>query len=106
MGTVYYNKKKKVWESKHTFKDGKQKTFRAKSKKEAKARLDEFERTLAFVNTPDYGKDFEEQTLFWLYQVKRNELKPKSFDRLEGIINNHILGRFSGYNANIKFITC
>ncbi|MCX7924034.1 MAG: site-specific integrase [Clostridia bacterium] len=73
--------------------NGKQriKAFYGKTRKEVAEKLADYrEMTRAGYGDEDLP-DFDRYIKNWLYNVKANELKALSFDRLESTINNHII---------------
>lgn len=67
------------------------KSFSGKSKSEVKNKLKEFKYDMIKNDFNEVKKiTVKEYINDWLYNIKINELKPKSFDRDEGIIKNQI----------------
>lgn len=80
--------------------DGKvvMKNFYGKTEAEAKRKLREFQkeyRASEYVNVR--RRSVADYMLDWLENVKRNDLKPKSYDRLEQTIKKDVIPRIGGY---------
>lgn len=74
--------------------DGKPKikAFYGKQRKDVVKKLDRFKEVLKDgLVDEDTLPDFDVYISEWLYNVKANDLKDQSFDRLESTINNHII---------------
>jgi integrase len=77
--------------------DGNRKSFYALSKIEAKKKVDTY---LAECKKGIINKEsgtLDEAILKWLREVKKNELKPLSYDRIESSINTHIIPSIGFY---------
>ncbi|WP_455089572.1 tyrosine-type recombinase/integrase [Peptoanaerobacter stomatis] len=93
-GSVYYSDSKKLWICQVTLgyepQTGKQirKTLYAKTKSDLIEKKKEFEKKENLGSKEDIAFD----TYFYkfLYKIKKPELKPKSWERYEGIYNNYI----------------
>ena len=75
------------------------KKFSAKSEREVKRKLKEFKQQQGkFIKSLNSNKttvkDYFEN---WLYDYKIYQLKEQSFDRLESIVNKHIINEIGGY---------
>jgi hypothetical protein len=65
--------------------------FYGKTRKEAVEKLADYKEKIRSGFGEDDLPDFERYISNWLYNVKSNELKASSYDRLESTINNHII---------------
>ena len=73
------------------------KAFYGKTEREVKKKLKEFEKELHKNDGTVVQKNTVESYMHnWLYSVKANELKPKSFDRLEQTIKYQIIPYIGG----------
>lgn len=80
--------------------DGKvvMKNFYGKSEAEAKRKLKEFQKEFKaseYINVQK--RSVSDYMLDWLENVKRNDLKPKSYDRLEQTIKKDVIPRIGNY---------
>lgn len=76
------------------------KAFYGKTRKEVADKLNDYKTLIhAGVNESELP-DFDKYISNWLYNVKANELKPLSFDRLESTINNHIIPCIGHFRTN------
>lgn len=67
------------------------KEFYGKTRKEVSAKLDEFKRHLSLGTISSDDKVTVEQWFFtWLFEYRSKDLKPKSFERYEGLYRNYI----------------
>lgn len=91
-------KYKDGWRSKimiGTREDGKPlvKEFYGKTRKEALNKLDEYKRQIALGILPNDDKITVQEWFFtWLFDYRKKDLKPKSFERYEGLYRNYIKG--------------
>lgn len=70
----------------------KYKTFLGSTEREARKRLEDFKKEYYRNDSKTVQRNtVANYMLDWLHNVKANELKPKSFDRLEQTINNQII---------------
>ncbi len=82
--------------------DGKRivKAFYGKSRREVSNKLDEYKALYRRGESETNSSYFETYILYWLNNIKANELKPLSFDRLESTIKNHIIPAIGQYRIN------
>lgn len=67
------------------------KQFYGKTQKEAKQKLDEFKNQISLGSLPTDDKIILEQWYYtWLFDYRIKDLKPKSFEKYEGIYRNYI----------------
>lgn len=73
--------------------EGKQKikAFYGETRKEVADKLQKYKSLMRSGGDESELPDFDTYVSNWLHNVKVNELKPLSFDRLESTINNHII---------------
>lgn len=70
----------------------KYRTFLGKSEREARKRLEDFKKEYYRNDSQTVQRNtVANYMLDWLHNVKANELKPKSYDRLEQTINNQVI---------------
>ena len=93
-GSVYYSDSKKLWICQVTLgyepQTGKQirKTLYAKTKSDLIEKKKEFEKRNALIK--DTNITFDENFYKYLYLIKKPDLKPKSWERYEGLYKNYI----------------
>jgi len=75
------------------------KYFYGKTKRESKQKLDEYI-SLTKAGQKSELVTIEKYILNWLENVKRNELKPLSYDTLETTINTHIIEKLGYYGIH------
>lgn len=80
--------------------DNKRKSFTGKSKKEVNDKLKLFHKEVKIGMPPQNEDLFKNYILKWLKNIKINQLKPTSYDRLESTINNHIIDELGLYKIN------
>lgn len=67
------------------------KQFYGKTQKEVKEKLNEYKKQMLLGSIPNQDNmTFEDWYYLWLFDYKQKELKPKSFERYEGIYRNYI----------------
>jgi integrase len=83
--------------------DGKPKVkaFYGKTRKEVAEKLANFRELTKSGYTDDEMPEFKIYITNWLYNVKVNELKALSFDRLESTIDNHIIPVVGHFKTNL-----
>ena len=91
-GSIYQRKSDGLWIAKYTHTPGKPpKVMYGKTELEAKKKLREFKKEASkndFVEIQKITvKDYMDE---WLHTVKINDLKLKSFDRMEQILKNYL----------------
>ena len=91
-GSIYYRESDKRWVAKiKPENSSKPKVFYGKTELEVKKKLKEFKVQLAKNDYVQIRKGtLREYMNCWLYNTRTNDLKPKSFDRLEATLNNQI----------------
>lgn len=83
--------------------DGKPKVkaFYGKTRKEVADKLADFRELTKAGYTDEDMPEFKTYITNWLYNVKVNELKAMSFDRLESTIKNHIIPVVGHFKTNM-----
>ncbi|KNY27634.1 hypothetical protein [Pseudobacteroides cellulosolvens] len=83
--------------------DGKPKVkaFYGKTRKELADKLADFRELTKAGYTDEDMPEFRTYITNWLYNVKVNELKAMSFDRLESTIKNHIIPVVGHFKTNM-----
>jgi len=76
------------------------KAFYGNSRREVAFKLDEYKALHRKGESETNSSYFETYILYWLNNIKANELKPLSFDRLESTIKNHIIPAIGQYRIN------
>ena len=91
-GSIYFRESDKRWVAKiRPDNSSKPKVFYGKTELEVKKKLREFKKDIAKNGYLEIQKiTLQEYMDNWLYDVRVNDLKPKSFDRLEVTLNNQI----------------
>ena len=75
----------------------KRKQFYGKTQKEVKEKMDSFKSKLnSGILDFDDNLTLEKWFYRWLFEFRKNDLKPSSFERYEGIYRNYIKGSFIG----------
>lgn len=73
------------------------KQFYGKTQKEVKEKLEEFKKQMSLGNLPSDDKlTLEHWYYTWLFDYRIKDLKPKSFEKYEGIYRNYIKGSTIG----------
>lgn len=71
----------------------KRKEFTGKTQQEVKQKLDQYKKEMALGTVPTDDKiTLEEWYYTWLFEYRIKDLKPKSFEKYEGIYRNYIKG--------------
>lgn len=81
------------------------KRFSAKTERDVKRKLKEFKQQQGKFNKSSISKKTTVKEYFehWLYDYKYYQLKDQSFDRLESVVNKHIIKEIGGYQfAQVK----
>lgn len=79
----------------------KRKVFYGKSRREVKEKLDNYNQQYGLIGRSDISDNtFADLIRTWLYDTKRNELKPTSFDRLEQVIESYIVPSIGFYQCH------
>ena len=75
----------------------KEKNFSATTRAEVTKKLNEYKKNLHIGLCAGEDIFFDEYIKNWLYNIKFNELKPSSFDRVESTVNTHLLPYLKNY---------
>lgn len=77
--------------------NNKEKRIAAKTKSELTKKVNDFKQSIGNANYISDNNTIDNLMGYWLHNVKFNELKPSSYDRLESTIMTHIIPRIGNY---------
>jgi len=77
------------WEARITV-NGRQKSFYGKTEKEVTKKLNEFKKKISQGLSDSKRMSYEDFLINWL-EIKKSQIKPQSYDRIESTVNLHII---------------
>lgn len=94
-GSIYFDKSRDLWIARYTLgydDEGKQirKSISSKSSTNLIEKMKIFDRENATLQVDAQKMTFDQWMYYWLYKIKKADLRPKSWQKYEGLYNNYI----------------